>query len=57
MKSLQKEQGARKRTQVYTFGGNNMQLSDTTIVLELPAGLKEWNVEKDKKDSAAEATS
>merc|ERR1711978_280473 len=24
---------------------------------ELPAGLKEWNVEKDKKDSAAEATS
>merc|ERR1719273_1686877 len=23
---------------------------------ELPAGLKEWNVEKDKKDSAAEAT-
>merc|ERR1711997_1323796 len=25
--------------------------------IELPAGLKEWNVEKDKKDSAAEATS
>merc|ERR1719195_805738 len=24
---------------------------------ELPAGLKEWNVEKDEKDSAAEATS
>merc|ERR1712156_570755 len=24
---------------------------------ELPAGLKEWNIEKDKKDSAAEATS
>merc|ERR1719195_1621566 len=24
---------------------------------ELPAGLKEWNVEKDKKDSAADATS
>merc|ERR1719195_672826 len=24
---------------------------------ELPAGLKEWNVEKEKKDSAAEATS
>lgn len=34
-----------------------MQLSDITIILELPAGLKEWNVEKDKKDSAAEATS
>ena len=53
MKSLLKEQEAQRKTQVR---GRILILfllvKNITSLVELPAGLKDWNVDRDKKEEA-----